>query len=145
MPVHAETIIVAWADCDAAGKVFYPNFYVWFDRATEKLFRSVQFPQAELRRRFQIVGMPLLGSGAEYQNACLHGAPLQMETWVEAWSGKTFLVNHRVMHADGRPALHGWEKRIFVIADAARPAGVRAVAAPEEVIARLGGRLEAKE
>jgi 4-hydroxybenzoyl-CoA thioesterase len=144
-PVHTETIVVAWADCDAAGKVFYPNFYVWFDRATEKLFRSVQLPLAELRRQFQIVGMPLLESRAEYRNACLHGAELQLESRVESWSGRTFTVQHRVTHADGRPALCGWEKRVFVVEDAARPAGVRAVVAPEAIIARLGGLRENKE
>lgn len=139
-PVHSEAIVVAWSDCDPAGKVFYPNFYVWFDRATERLFGTAQWSLAELRRRFGIVGMPLLESRAEYQNACLHGAELQLESRLEAWAGKTFTVRHRVTHADGRPALCGWEKRVFVVADAARPAGARAVAAPEEVIARLGGR-----
>jgi len=144
-PVHAETIVVAWSECDAAGKVFYPNFYVWFDRATERLFGAAQWSLAELRRRFGIVGMPLLESRAEYQNACLHGAELRLQSRVADWSGKTFTVVHRVTHADGRPALQGWEKRIFVIADDARPAGVRAIAAPEEIVARLGGRRDSRE
>ena len=87
------------------------RIYVWFDRATEKLFRSVQLPLAELRRQFQIVGMPLLESRDEYQNACLHGAELQLESRVESWSGRTFTVQHRVTHADGRPALCGWSGR----------------------------------
>ena len=32
---------VEFADCDSARIVFYPNFYIWFDRATERLFASV--------------------------------------------------------------------------------------------------------
>lgn len=134
---NVESIIVSWSDCDAAGKVFYPNFYVWFDRATEKLFRAAHWSIPELRRRFEIVGMPLLESGAEFQNACLLGAELTIESWVESWSGKPFTVRHRVQHADGRPALEGREKRVFVVADPQRPSGIRAVAAPDQVVTDL--------
>jgi len=67
----------------------------------------------------------------------LHGAELTVESWVDEWAGKTFTVRHRVTHRDGRPALSGREKRIFVVADPARPAGLRAIAPPEEIVLRL--------
>jgi len=137
MKTISESIVVAWAEGDAAGKVFYPNFYLWFDRATEKLFRANRLSFAELARDFGIVGMPLLESGAEYQNACLHGAELTMESWVDDWSGKTFTVRHRITHRDGRPALSGREKRVFVVADPDRPSGLRAIVPPEGIVSRL--------
>ena len=137
MKTISEPIVVAWSECDAAGKVFYPNFYVWFDRGTEKLFRANRLSFAELARDFGIAGMPLLESGAEYQNACLHGAELTIESWVDEWAGKTFTVRHRITHRDGRPALSGHEKRIFVVADPDRPAGMRAIAPPAEIVSRL--------
>jgi len=132
-----EQLTVAWADCDAAGKVFYPNFYVWFDRATEKLFKANGLNFAELAEGFNIVGMPLLETSAKYENACLHGAELKIESWIEAWEGKTFVVRHDVTHADGRPALSGFEKRIFVVEASDRPSGIRAISPPDDVIARF--------
>ena len=34
MRLYRDTIKVSWAHCDAAGIVFYPHFYTWFDQAT---------------------------------------------------------------------------------------------------------------
>lgn len=135
----SENLTVAWADCDAAGKVFYPNFYVWFDRATEKLFKANDLGFSALADKFGIIGMPLLETNATYENACLHDDELTIESWVDEWQGKTFTVRHSIVHRDGRPALSGFEKRIFVAAAPKKPSGMRAVSPPEDVVARLGG------
>ncbi len=135
--VFRQTRIVAWAECDAAGKVFYPNFYIWFDRATEALLRAADLSFAAMRRDFGIVGMPLLETGATYENVCLHEDALTLESWVDGWAGKPFVVRHRAVHADGRPALSGFERRVFVVADTGRPSGIRAIAAPSALRARL--------
>ena len=39
-----KEITVSWAHCDTAGIVFYPNFYIWFDQATEHLFLKTACP-----------------------------------------------------------------------------------------------------
>lgn len=135
--VFRQTRVVAWAECDAAGKVFYPNFYIWFDRATEALFRAADLSFAAMRRDFGIVGMPLLETGATYENVCLHEDGLTVESWVDGWGGKPFVVRHRVTHADGRTALSGFERRVFVVADPDRPSGIRAIAVPPALRARL--------
>ncbi len=137
MDRHSEQFFVAWADCDAAGKVFYPNFYAWFDRSTEKLFRANGLTFADLESEFGIIGMPLLETGAKYERACLLGAELSLETWIDGWLGKTFNVGHRITLAGGRPAVSGFEKRIFVVAAPDAASGVRAIAPPDEIMARL--------
>jgi 4-hydroxybenzoyl-CoA thioesterase len=129
--------MVEWAHCDAAGIVFYPYFYVWFDQATERLFRANRLSYAELKRDFGVVGMPLLETGATYDNACRLGDELEMRTWVEEWVGRTFLVKHQIAHADGRRALEGFERRVWAVPDAASPKGLRAMAVPPEVMARF--------
>ena len=53
--------------------------------------------------------MPLLKTGATYQNPCKLGDDLEIRTCVEAWANRTFLVNHEVIHSDGRLALSGFE------------------------------------
>ena len=137
MDRRKEQFVVAWADCDAAGKVFYPNFYSWFDRSTEKLFRANGLTFTDLENEFGIVGMPLLESNANYECACLHGSELSIETWVDEWAGKTFVVQHRIAQEGGRLAVSGFERRIFVVAAPDEPSGMRGIAPPDEILARL--------
>ena len=137
MKVHVTRITVEWAHCDAAGIVFYPYFYFWFDGGTERLFKANGLSYPELRRDFGVEGMPLLETGARYTSACRLGDELEMRSWVEEWSGRTFLVKHRITHGDGRPALEGFERRAWVVLDPASPKGLRAVAVAPEAIARF--------
>ena len=137
MDRRKEQFFVAWADCDAAGKVFYPNFYSWFDRSTEQLFRANGLTSADLESEFGIIGMPLLESSAKYERACLHGSDLSIETWVDEWAGKTFVVRHQITQQGGRLAVSGFEKRIFVVAAPDKPSGMRGIAPPDEILGRL--------
>ena len=137
MRVCISRFPVEWAHCDAAGIVFYPHFYTWFDQGTERLFRANRLSYAELRRDFGVVGMPLLETGAKYENACRLGDELELHSQVGEWAGRTFVVRHRVLHADGRPALEGFERRAWVVADSTSPRGLRAMPIPDEAIARF--------
>ncbi len=128
---------VEWAHCDAAGIVFYPHFYALFDQATERLFTANGLSYAALSDAFDSPGMPLLETGAKYANACKLGDVLTIESWVAKWDGKTFVVSHRLTHADGRPALDGFERRVWIRRDASRPAGFRAVEVPDAVKERF--------
>ncbi len=131
-----QTIIVEWAHCDAAGIVFYPYFFTWFDQATERLFTANGLSYPELNAR-GIFGMPLLETGAHYENPCRLGDRLTMNTWVDDWQRKTLLVKHRLQHADGRPALEGFERRAWVVSAPESPRGMTAVEIPPDIIARF--------
>ena len=41
---HTSTVQVRWGDVDAAGIVFYPRFYEWYDYGCEALFASLGLP-----------------------------------------------------------------------------------------------------
>jgi len=135
--VHTSRYTVEWAQCDAAGIVFYPHFYTWFDQGTERLFTANRLSYAELRRDFGVVGMPLVETGARYEHACKLGDRLELDTWVEEWAGRSFVVKHRVRHADGRTALEGFERRVWAVPDPGSPRGLRALPIPEAAIARF--------
>jgi 4-hydroxybenzoyl-CoA thioesterase len=135
----ASEIRVEWAHCDAAGIVFYPNFYIWFDQGTERLFSANGLSYAELERDFGIDGMPLLETGTKYSNACKLGAELTITSWIDAWEGKTFVVKHRITQADGALALEGFERRIMVVKAPDSARGIRAIEVPEAVRARFDG------
>ena len=139
MKVYRTEIKVEWAHCDAAGIVFYPHFYTWFDQATERLFSANALSYPELARDFDAPGMPLLETGAKYKNASKLGDVLHLETQVSEWAGKTYVVSHTLTHADGRLALEGFERRVWIKTDPEHPAGFRAVPVPEAVIARFAG------
>ncbi len=137
MKTHVSRFAIEWAHCDAAGIVFYPYFYMWFDQATERLFKANRLGYADLEREFGVAGMPLLETGATYQNACKLGDEVELASWVDEWAGRTFLVVHRLSHADGRPALEGFERRVWVTPDADAAKCMRAIPIPEQAIARF--------
>ena len=137
MKEYVWTFDVEWAHCDAAGIVFYPNFYTLFDQATGRLFKANGLSYPELLRDFEITGMPLVETGSTYKNKCALDDTLEMTTWVDEWQERTFLVRHRVMHADGRPALEGFERRVFAVDAPDSPKGMRAMTIPQDIMDRF--------
>lgn len=139
MASHVSEFGVEWAHCDAAGIVFYPHYYTWFDQGTERLFSRHGLSYAELDAGFGICGMPLLETGASYKAACRLGDRVRLTTWLDGVAGKTFLMRHRLERADGALAAEGSERRIMVRRDPEAPSGIRAVGFPDEVRGRLQG------
>ena len=137
MKTWRARFFAAWSQCDAAGIVFYPHAYVWFDEATENLFRANGLGYPELESELGLSGMPLIETGATYRNPCRLGDALEIETWVDDWGKRSFLVRHIVRHEGGEIALEGFERRVLVAPDPGHPKGMRAIEIPESVIARF--------
>lgn len=137
MKTYKWTFDVEWAHCDAAGIVFYPYFYAWFDQATERLFKANRLSYPEMKRDFDVSGMPLLETGAAYKNKCALGDTLAMSSEVTDWQSRTFKVTHTLTHADGRPALEGFERRVFAVVDPESPKGMRAMEIPDAIKSRF--------
>ena len=62
-------IIVDFADCDPARIVFYPRYFDWFDRATERMFRSRGMPWAQLFPQYRMAGVGGVGGSAPLDGA----------------------------------------------------------------------------
>jgi len=124
---------VDWIYCDPAGIMFYPEYYIWFDQATERLFASNGLSYEEVRKKYNVVGFPLVESGSKYKTPCRHGESVKLHSHVEEWAGKTFVVRHRIVHTDGAEALEGFERRVWAVADPGSPKGMRAGIVPKEV------------
>ena len=123
---------VEFADCDSARIVFYPNFYIWFDRATERLFASVGLTYQALEQRYGVIGLPLLETGARYLRPCRHGERLRLESWVDSWREKVFVVNHRI-ECGGELAVEGHETRAWAAPAVDASRSMRAVPIPGSV------------
>jgi 4-hydroxybenzoyl-CoA thioesterase len=134
MKTFKSTFIVEWSHCDIAGIVFYPHFYTWFDQSTERMFKTMGYSYPHMTEKFGVLGVPLLETGTNYKNACKLGDELIMETWVDEFNKKTFLVKHKLHHADGRIALEGFERRVMTVLDPTSDKGMRATAIPPELI-----------
>ena len=137
MKTWRARFFVAWSHCDAAGIVYYPHAYVWFDEATENLFRANGAGYPDLERLYGASGMPLIETGAEYRNPCRLGDEVEIETRVGEWSARSFLVRHTLRHAGGGVALEGFERRVLVAPAPDRPKGMRAIDIPRSLTARF--------
>ena len=128
--------MINFADCDPAQLVFYPRYFEWFDRGTEMLFRSVGLDWERMFAANEWNGVPLLDAGANFKRPCRFGETIEIESWVDEWRGKTFLVRHHVRNK-GEIAVEGHELRAWTVTDKSRPAGLRAEPVPADVMARF--------
>lgn len=123
---------VRFADCDPARIVFYPRFFELFDRATEEMFRSVGFKWEDEFGQNGLSGLPLVDASARFISPARFGDEIEIESWIEEWRGKVFVVRHNVRAAD-RAIAEGREVRVWAMEAPDRPQGIRAVPMPEHV------------
>lgn len=100
------------------------------------LFRSVGLEWESLLGKGGWNGVPLVDAAANFKRPCRFGDTVEIESWVEEWRGKTFLVCHHITN-QGELAVEGREPRAWVVTDKDRPAGLRAEPVPAEIIARF--------
>ena len=127
-----------FSDCDNAQIVFYPNFFQWFDRATQNMFIEVGLPWDEIWINYNIVGLPLVDASAKFIKSLRMEDEIVIESQVVEWGDKVWVLRHDVKLGD---AIHveGTEKRVWGARDADAPQGIRAEPVPAEVRALLSG------
>jgi YbgC/YbaW family acyl-CoA thioester hydrolase len=137
---NSVSVKVRWSEADAAGIVFYPRFFEWFDLGTEALFESLALPWPEMFPAERIVGVPIVETGARFASPVRYGDEVRIQTAVSAVHERTFRVDHEVS-VGGRRCATGFEVRAWV----ARPESGGALAAkpiPPRIAARLRGEPE---
>jgi len=138
MVSNALSVKVRWSEADPAGIVFYPRFFEWFDLGTEALFESLGLPWPELFPASQIVGVPIVESGARFASPVRYGDEVRIQTTVSEVREKTFRVEHEVSVA-GRPCATGFEVRAWVARPESPGGALAAKPIPASVVARLRG------
>ena len=138
MKIFSQSRTIMFSDCDNAQMVFYPNYFQWFDRATQNMFNEVGLPWSKMWPDYNIAGVPLVDAQATFI------APLRMEdeiiieSWVEDWTGKVGIVRHNIIKGK-MPHVEGTEKRVWAINDPETSKGIRAIPMPKEILDRLKG------
>lgn len=86
---------VQWGDTDAAGIVFYPNYFRWFDHAALEFLRSLGWPLERLKMELQVVA-PIIEAGCQFQRPLHYHDLLTIETVATEIRTRSFRLEHRV-------------------------------------------------
>jgi 4-hydroxybenzoyl-CoA thioesterase len=135
---HTTTRQVRWGDVDAAGIVFYPRFFEWYDLGCETLFASLGLPWPELFPAHGIVGVPIVESGSRFTSPARYGDTLAIRAVVAWVKTTTFRMEYEIAVGE-RLCAAGFEVRAWVKRPASPTDRLGAAAIPDEVVRRLRG------
>ena len=134
---HTTEFDVEWGDCDPAGIVFYPNFFRWMDAASRHFFTAAGVPPwRELEARDGILGTPLVDASAHFEPPATDGERIAIDTTIEEWRGRSFVMLHVVRRGDTKLA-EGREVRVFARRHPAGGARIQAVDIPPDIRKRV--------
>jgi 4-hydroxybenzoyl-CoA thioesterase len=136
MLVNRRTLRIEWGQCDPAGIVFYPQYLIIFDTSTGWLFERTGLSPRAMRRKYGIVGIPIVEVGARFFIPCRFDDEVVVESEVAEWGRTSFMVRHRLLN-EGKLALEGFEKRVWAAPHPEQPGAIQAKPVPAEIIASL--------
>ncbi len=133
--IHRRPVRIEWGDCDPAQIVFYPRYFAMFDGATQELFRAaLGMAKIEWVKKFDIIGFPMVDTRAKFIIPSKYGDDIVIESRVAEFRKSSFDVEHRIFKGD-QLAVEGFETRVWVGADPAKPGGIKSRPIPQDVIA----------
>ena len=137
MLVNKRQVEIEWGDCDAAGIVFYPRYFAMFDASTAYLLeKATGMKKIAWTRKFAIVGIPMVDTGAKFVIPSRYGDVITIETQATAIRRSSFDIQHRVLK-DGALAIEARETRVWAGRDPDDPTRIKGYPIPEEVAAAL--------
>ena len=137
MPSNARTVRIEWGDCDPAGIVFYPRYFALFDHSTTLLIeRTLGMSKHQLQDTHAFAGYPVVEHRAHFLKPTRYGDDVVIETRLAEVGRSSFRLTHR-LSKDGALAVEGFETRVWVVRDPARPGCFKAQPIPAELCARL--------
>jgi 4-hydroxybenzoyl-CoA thioesterase len=102
---------VRWGDTDAAGIVFYPNFYKWMDEATHEFLASIGLPSSTLYSEQQ-VSVPLLEAHCQFKSPLFFEDAVIVRSSVVEMQSKVFKISHKFFKGEKMVA-EGYEIRAW--------------------------------
>jgi 4-hydroxybenzoyl-CoA thioesterase len=138
--VNRRTVTIEWGDCDSAGIVFYPRYFAMFDASCHALFAAaLGYRKPAMIARFGIVGTPMVDTRARFLIPSSYGDDVVIESRVTQFGRASYDVEHKLYRADGALGVECWEKRVWAVADPARPGAIKGAPVPDEVRLALSG------
>src|SRR5438445_12184373 len=90
---------VHWGDCDPAGIIFYPTYFRWMDAATWALMEAAGY--GAKRMRAEQLAMPLVSAECQFLAPAEHGDRCEVRARIARFGGKSVVVAHDALRADG--------------------------------------------
>lgn len=129
---HIYRMRIAFSDCDPAQIVFFANYFKWFDTAFREFFTACGIPSwRDTTAQRGIIGTPLVDAQAKFINSATYGEDIEIESWVETWKTKSFVVHHVARRGD-TVLCEGREVRVFAMPDPQDPLRIRAIPIPAD-------------
>src|SRR2546422_2200227 len=98
-------------DCDPAGIIFYPPYFRWMDAAAWALMESAGY--GAKRMRAEQLAMPLVSAECQFLAPAEHGDRCEVRSRIARFGGKSFVVAHDIVRADGTALAKGTETRVW--------------------------------
>lgn len=137
MLTHKKEILIGWGDCDPFGIVFFPRYFEYFDGCTNALFHhALGYPKAEMLKRFQIAGIPLVQASCNFHVPSSFGDIVTVESTVTTWGTSSFSLQHKLFRGDVL-AVEGFEKRVWTVRVPGDPPKVKSQPIPKELIEKF--------
>jgi 4-hydroxybenzoyl-CoA thioesterase len=134
---HTTRFTIEFGDCDPARIVYYPNFLRWIDAASRHFFVAAGVGSwSDLEISTGILGTPLVDVTARFLRPATYGEEIAVETWIDEWRGKSFVMKHVVRRGED-VLVEAQEIRMFARRHPDDPSRIQAVAAPEEILKRI--------
>ena len=127
---------VQWGDCDAARRMFYPNYFRMFDNSTHNLFEQAGLPLPALFAERGLSGLPNVDARASFKASCGWGDWIEVESHVAEWKRSSFTVRHR-MWRDETLLVEGYEVRVWATPHPDDPTRIKAEPIPPDIKARF--------
>ena len=109
--VFAHPVQLRWGECDPAGIIFYPTYFLWFDAASWNMFAEVGYHAK--RMRAEHLAMPLVAADCQFKHPAEQQDRAEVRSRILRWGGKSFVVAHDVVREDGVLLAQGTETRVW--------------------------------
>lgn len=104
---YRVNVRVHWADTDAAGVVWFGNFFRFFEEAEDELFRALGRTRVELTRDFGIL-MPRVNAACRFRSPARAEEVLEVGIAVAAITPRRISYEFELRERDsGRPVAEG--------------------------------------
>jgi len=123
---HSVTLRVRFGETDAAGIVYYPTFFAWFDVATHALLRAAvgELRGPDMRPRHPI---PIVDAGARFAAPLYYDDLIEIRSTVGHVGTSSMRIDHVVLRR-GEEVARGFEARVVIAHEGER---IKPVPMPE--------------
>ena len=124
--IEAEiTYRVPYADTDQMGVVYYANFFVYFERIRNELFRNIDLPYTVLEEHG--VMLPVTKATCDYKASARYDDLLTIKARILEMKGCRLTVENAVFNEAGQLLVKGGTIHCFVSSETRRPVKVPAM------------------